>query len=1519
MKTSVVVLAVLSLAILVSVSGGDVVQAREGWLGPDVVAATNGLSPGEAVITWDRVAEGSYYRVGWAAKADLQSGVGDLDFDADWSEGFVFADVTNRGQASHLITGLMPGIEYQFLVASHHGQPAVLRMPAEFVSLRLRSNESVLSLGDTGSGRYDIDLGIQDDYGPSVGTGQERREPTSSADAATRSRATHSITGSEPQLEYHAVVVGQRDAADPPQSHDRDEEWQLVRDRSSPQTVSYQNFGDCEVHESVQLPMQQSEEVARYWCRDDEGTHYWIFVPTAYLDPDAIAEQIHERTFDELSEVENRVEAYRTLIVELASQRALGDRAHLETFVDFFEGRHGQVTDAKQIIGDVIDAYGLEFLAGSQQYHDLENHIQYLIEHPDIYGDKPYGSVEYDASIMAAVSRTIFIDTAREHLRLLEQLPMDSAWTAAIAQATEILNQKSSGADLATWGEELEARHDEIVATLEEGLKFGAYLTGTAIGAVFGIAASPIAVILSTVVVAGFEIYERFHETNEFWDDITFATVAAQAYWHTYRNRHGSGSAAVEARTDLLGYTEFAFYQHLYLAATNPRTRAALIRIWSLGATNPSQFAQTLLERRDIVLDRIADSPWEPSRELKGPEFTEIVEKPQELCAQGTTMWVFDYSFNSLFDSPGEIHSFDLETKLPGHFIPNSSFPLRPLSMTCDQTTVWVAGDSSVGPIVGKLHIHTYNPATNEWNEILQVDPEDDSEGPGGFPHAGGMWSDGETLWITGTAYNLKNKKRDPYKDFAGLGVAGNDSPVGIWSDGTTMWVADSADGKIYAYDMETSNQDVTREFNLLDVPGVISNTDPFGIWSDGTTMWVSNSWHSFHFDEEQPYWKENKIFAYQWPPKRTEVVAFPFGRSPEADLGRLKATENEHAEGIWFDQTTMTMWVADHDDDRIYGYDMETKLLVGTIDTLREEGNGSAKGIWSDGTTMWVADHDDDRIYAYRLSDGERVEDSESDDLLKDAGNQDVTGIWFDRTTMTMWAADHDDDRIYGYDMVSKNLIRTIDTLKKAGNEHAEGIWSDGTTIWVADHHDDRIYAYRLSDGEREREKEFDTPGAAGNRYMKGIWSDGATMWVADQDKHWIYAYNMPEITYPLGNPTNLVAAPGSQNGEVTLSWSPAANATVQWVYLVKPDGTDGRYWPHALAGDAATLTITGLDAGETYLFLVIAGQEQADGTTRWSQWSNWGQATLPATAPASPASAATNSISSGSSHTCGLRADGAPVCWGDNRHGEATPPAGETFTAISSGYIHTCGLRADGAAVCWGDNDYRQATPPAGETFAAISSGAWHTCGLRADGAAVCWGNNNYGQATPPAGATFAAISGGAWHTCGLRADGAAVCWGQNFGGQATPPAGENFAAISSGQSHTCGLRADGAAVCWGRNYSGQATPPAGETSPPSAAAVGTRAGCAPTGRRSVGARMALDRRRCRRGKTSPPSAAVNHTRAGCAPTGRRSVGAIIAMDRRRRRRGRFLPWERMRWAAERPRLLPRPLRTWWCGRRR
>ena len=107
--------------------------------------------------------------------------------------------------------------------------------------------------------------------------------------------------------------------------------------------------------------------------------------------------------------------------------------------------------------------------------------------------------------------------------------------------------------------------------------------------------------------------------------------------------------------------------------------------------------------------------------------------------------------------------------------------------------------------------------------------------------------------------------------------------------------------------------------------------------------------------------------------------------------------------------------------------------------------------------------------------------------------------------------------------------------------------------------------------------------------------------------------------------------------------------------------------------------------------------------------------------------------SISSGWRHTCALRADGAPVCWGGDESGQTSPPPGEAFTAISSGGEHTCALRADGTALCWGSDESGQTSPPQGEAFTAISSGWRHTCALRADGTALCWGNDYYGQSSP------------------------------------------------------------------------------------------------------------------------------------------------------------------------------------------
>ncbi len=104
------------------------------------------------------------------------------------------------------------------------------------------------------------------------------------------------------------------------------------------------------------------------------------------------------------------------------------------------------------------------------------------------------------------------------------------------------------------------------------------------------------------------------------------------------------------------------------------------------------------------------------------------------------------------------------------------------------------------------------------------------------------------------------------------------------------------------------------------------------------------------------------------------------------------------------------------------------------------------------------------------------------------------------------------------------------------------------------------------------------------------------------------------PTLSAQPGSPNGLTAAPGivpdAPPGSVVVRWVPATTASLHLVYLVKADGTGGRYW-QAADGAYAT-TITDLDIGQAYWFAVVAGRPGADGEPyQWSQWSNWAQAT--------------------------------------------------------------------------------------------------------------------------------------------------------------------------------------------------------------------------------------------------------------------------------------------------------------------
>ena len=213
-------------------------------------------------------------------------------------------------------------------------------------------------------------------------------------------------------------------------------------------------------------------------------------------------------------------------------------------------------------------------------------------------------------------------------------------------------------------------------------------------------------------------------------------------------------------------------------------------------------------------------------------------------------------------------------------------------------------------------------------------------------------------------------------------------------------------------------------------------------------------------------------------------------------------------------------------------------------------------------------------------------------------------------------------------------------------------------------------------------------------------------------------------------------------------------------------------------------------------------------------------------------PAGETLLSINSGWVHSCGLRYDGTPVCWGSNQHGKASPPAGERFLSINSGTSHSCGVREDGSVVCWGGDWNGLLAVPEGERFVAVTAGEEHSCGLREDGSIACWGSGGLTVCTPqPDGTTHCYTVGSRDHVppsppeseryvllspgfpnCALREDGSAACWTSREYGLTAEPESERFTSISSSRSHACALREDGTAVCWGRDRHGQASPPSG-----------------------------------------------------------------------------------------------------------
>ncbi len=183
---------------------------------------------------------------------------------------------------------------------------------------------------------------------------------------------------------------------------------------------------------------------------------------------------------------------------------------------------------------------------------------------------------------------------------------------------------------------------------------------------------------------------------------------------------------------------------------------------------------------------------------------------------------------------------------------------------------------------------------------------------------------------------------------------------------------------------------------------------------------------------------------------------------------------------------------------------------------------------------------------------------------------------------------------------------------------------------------------------------------------------------------------------------------------------------------------------------------------------------------------------------------------IDTGFNHTCGIKDDSTVWCWGRGTEGQMgngtttavnlNPVQVSTIgwtTKISVGHEHSCGIRTNGAALCWGRGSEGQmgngTTTAVNSTPVQVSGGgrwidittsemtgaapadSFHSCGIKSDGTAWCWGRGTEGQmgngTTTAVNSTPVQVNGTGWvaidasptGVCATKEDGTMWCWGQ------------------------------------------------------------------------------------------------------------------------------------------------------------
>lgn len=251
-KYAVLTLAALALGIF-GVSGPiwetlDV-AAQPSLLAPTNVTAVDGSGLGQAVVSWDPVAEAAFYRIGWSAAPDFSAAI---DEGRDPSETYAYVNLANQGQSSHIVTRLTPGTLYLFTVgtiSSRDGAPRWAESSA-YEEVRLRGDPS----GDSDIGSVAIEVPLDPsldayyqigwvafaDYEATVAEGRDWRESLNFAEVRNYHQAAHTVTRLTPGVRYAYNVAVKSSAGGMPEWGNQ---WQILVPEPEPPAQALSDAG----------------------------------------------------------------------------------------------------------------------------------------------------------------------------------------------------------------------------------------------------------------------------------------------------------------------------------------------------------------------------------------------------------------------------------------------------------------------------------------------------------------------------------------------------------------------------------------------------------------------------------------------------------------------------------------------------------------------------------------------------------------------------------------------------------------------------------------------------------------------------------------------------------------------------------------------------------------------------------------------------------------------------------------------------------------------------------------------------------------------------------------------------------------------------------------------------------------------------------------------------------------------------------------------------------------------------